>query len=538
MPICEKLTLRPLSCMRGILSERLITHFGRKTIAILTLISYGFFVAGRGTSTVTSTITGRQFLFIGSIRWEFDAGFCGPRSRGSARRLIEHSTSGFAPFSIHKNKFDGSVWVLVSAERSKIVYVLLDGVSDLPNPKLDGFTPLQAASTPALDSLAKRGRMGEVITVGEDIAPQSDIAVFNMLGYDFKNEAYVGRGVVELLGSGVEFQNGDLAMRGNFATIDENKRILDRRAGRNIQQHEADSICQSLSSKIKFSDQAVSLVIKPTVGHRSVVRFRHKNLQLSDEISNTDPAYDKVSGIGVARLSSYKDMVERSTPRDGAPESKVSACLVNEFSDQAIDILRSHPINNERRKSGIELINCVLLRDAGNRIPILDPIREKYNMKTAGIVDMPVEIGIANILNMEILRSGRVDDYERKADEISSNIPRFDLIYAHIKGPDEFGHDGDARGKMKNIEEIDRLFFDHMLHESKSSGVSIVVSADHSTPCVKRSHSADPVPLLISGSEVRKDGSQRFTEEYGAKGVLGRLYGSKVISIARHEIHG
>jgi 2,3-bisphosphoglycerate-independent phosphoglycerate mutase len=261
-------------------------------------------------------------------------------------------------------------------------------------------------------------------------------------------------------------------------------------------------------------------------------------LQLSDEISNTDPAYDKVSGIGVARLSSYKDMVERSTPRDGTPESKVSACVVNEFSDQAIDILRSHPINNERRKSGIELINCVLLRDAGNRIPILEPIGEKYNMKTAGIVDMPVEIGIANILKMEILRSGRVDDYERKADEISSNIPRFDLIYAHIKGPDEFGHDGDARGKMKNIEEIDRLFFDHMLHESKSSGVSIVVSADHSTPCVKRSHSADPVPLLISGSEVRKDGSLRFTEEYGAKGALGRLYGSKVISIARHEIHG
>ena len=426
----------------------------------------------------------------------------------------------------------------MSAERSKIVYVLLDGVGDLPNPKLDGLTPLQAASTPALDSLAKRGCMGEVITVGKDIAPQSDIAVFNMLGYDFKNEAYVGRGVVELLGSGVEFQNGDLAIRGNFATIDENKRILDRRAGRNIQQHEADSICQSLSSKIKFSDQAVSLVIKPTVGHRSVVRFRHKNLQLSDEIGNTDPAYDKVSGIGVARLSSYKDMVERSTPRDGTPESKVSACLVNEFSDQAIDILRSHPINNDRRKDGIKPINCVLLRDAGNRIPILEPIGEKYNMKTAGIVDMPVEIGIANILKMEILKSGRVDDYEWKADEISSNIPRFDLIYAHIKGPDEFGHDGDARGKMKNIEEIDRLFFDNMLHESKSSGVSIVVSADHSTPCVKRSHSADPVPLLISGSEVRKDGSLRFTEEYGVKGALGRLYGSKVISIARHEIHG
>jgi 2,3-bisphosphoglycerate-independent phosphoglycerate mutase len=162
---------------------------------------------------------------------------------------------------------------------------------------------------------------------------------------------------------------------------------------------------------------------------------------------------------------------------------------------------------------------------------------EKYNMKIAAIVDMPVEIGIANILKMDILRSGRVDDYGRKADEIASNVPRFDLIYAHIKGPDEFGHDGDARGKMKNIEEIDRLFFDRILQESKSGNVSIIVSADHSTPCIKMSHSADPVPLLISGSEVRRDGSLRFTEEFAAKGTLGRIYGSKVISIAREEIY-
>jgi 2,3-bisphosphoglycerate-independent phosphoglycerate mutase len=167
---------------------------------------------------------------------------------------------------------------------------------------------------------------------------------------------------------------------------------------------------------------------------------------------------------------------------------------------------------------------------------MLEPIEDKYSMKVGGIVDMPVEIGIANILKMEILRSGRVDDYKQKANHISSNIDRFDLIYAHIKGPDEFGHDGDAVGKMKNIEEIDRLFFDSILQESKSGNVYIVASADHSTPCIKRSHSADPVPLLVSGRNIQNDGSFRFTEEFAAKGILGRVFGSKVISIARQEI--
>lgn len=421
---------------------------------------------------------------------------------------------------------------------SKIVYVLLDGVGDLPSPQLSGLTPLQSASTPALDALVKKGCMGQVITVGHDIAPQSDIAVFNMLGYDFKDgEGYVGRGVVELLGSGIEFQNGDLAMRGNFATIDNNKRIIDRRAGRDIAEWEANAVCESLSSKMRFTDPDVSLVIKPTVGHRVVIRFRHNSLKLSDNISNTDPAYDKVSGIGVARMSSYQDMVEASMPGDDSIAAMTSAQLVNNFSDQAISILKSDPINEERHKAGKKMINCVLLRDAGNRIPKLAPIKDKYGINAAAVVDMPVEIGIANMLQMEILRSGKVDDYEQKAEVISSNLAKYDLIYAHIKGPDEFGHDGDALGKKENIEKIDTWLFDRMLEESKSADVTIVVSADHCTPCIKKSHSPDPVPLLISSSRVQNDGSLRFTEEFAAKGILGQINGSQVIHTVMQAIH-
>ena len=418
--------------------------------------------------------------------------------------------------------------------RTRIVYVLLDGVGDLPCPQLNGLTPLQAASTPALDALAKRGCMGQVTTVGLDIAPQSDIAVFNMLGYDFKEEAYVGRGVIELIGSGIDFRTGDLALRGNFATIDGSNRIVDRRAGRNISEEEAKSICESLSSRVRFNDPNVSLVIKPTIGHRVVIRFRHNVQALSDQVSNTDPAYDKVSGIGVARLSSFQDTIGESVPEEDTIASKRSAQLINDFSNQAINILKSDSVNKQRYKDKKKLINCVLLRDAGNRIPKLVPIGIKYGMKAAAVVDMPVEIGIANVLSMQILPSGKVDDYKRKAEVVYSNLFNYDLIYAHIKGPDEFGHDGDAQGKKKNIEKIDKLVFSKLLDASIHDDVAIVVSADHSTPCVNKSHSPDPVPLLISSSRVQRDGSLRFTEEYAARGTLGRINGSQVISTVTH----
>ena len=126
------------------------------------------------------------------------------------------------------------------------MYVLLDGVGDLPHPDLNGKTPLQAASTPNMDKIARNGCMGEVISVGEGIAPESDIAVFNMLGYKFRHADYVGRGVIEAIGIGTDFKDGDLALRGNFATLDEKGVITDRRAGRNIEKKDALAVAKEL----------------------------------------------------------------------------------------------------------------------------------------------------------------------------------------------------------------------------------------------------------------------------------------------------
>jgi len=410
----------------------------------------------------------------------------------------------------------------------RILYVLLDGIGDLPNPNLNGQTPLEAAKTPNIDTLSKNGKMGQVISVGEGISPQSDIAVFNMLGYDFQGKKYVGRGIVEIIGCGVDFRDGDLALRGNFATLDRNK-IIDRRAGRDIVKQEAINICAFLEDNVKFDDPDVSVKITPTISHRVIIKFRHNKKYLSDKITNTDPAYGKLNGIGIAKTDVESMVVQESKSEDNSESSILSAKIVNEFTRKSISLLKEHPINLKRISNNKKPMNVILLRDAGNSIPSLQPINEKYGISTSCLVDMPVEIGIAKMLGMALFCSEKIDDYTQKGKEVAEILKSYNLVYVHIKGPDEYGHDGDALGKKSNIELIDENFFGMFLKSANKPYV-VVISGDHSTPCIKKSHTDDPIPLLVSGNGIKSDGSQRFTESWGRTGSIGTLKGSEVIS--------
>ena len=411
----------------------------------------------------------------------------------------------------------------------KIVYVLLDGVGDLPHPNLAGKTPLGAANTPNLDRLAKNGTMGEVITVGKGIAPESDIAVFNMLGYKFKHDDYVGRGVVEAIGIGIDFKDGDLALRGYFATLNGDGVIIDRRAGRNIEKQDAEVVSNEIEEKIKFSDENTTVTITPTIGHRLVIRIR-SNGALSSNISNTDPSYGRVNGMGIARAVTDFLRIEKCLPLDEEPHTKLASKLVNELTEQSLDIMRKSKVNERRKENDKKLLNGMLLRDAGNTYPKVTPINDLHSMKFSCIVDMPVEIGISEILKMKTYDAGGLTDYEEKAKVAAKAMDEQNAVYVHLKGPDEFGHDGDARGKMENIEEIDKRFFGTLLDNIDSSKVAVVISADHSTPCVNKGHSADPVPLLISGNMVTSDDTQRFTETEAKKGRIGLIDGAQVIT--------
>jgi len=410
-----------------------------------------------------------------------------------------------------------------------MVYVLLDGVGDLPHPNLVGKTPLDAASTPNLDRLAKNGTMGQVITVGKGIAPESDIAVFNMLGYKFKHDDYAGRGVVEAIGIGIDFKDGDLALRGNFATLNDDRVIIDRRAGRNIEKQDAEAVSNEIEEKIKFSDENATAIITPTIGHRLVIRIR-SNCALSSNISNTDPAYVRVAGMGIAKAVTDFLKIEKCLPLDEESHTKLASKLVNELTEQSLDIMKKSKVNERRKENDKKLLNGILLRDAGNIYPKVTPINDLHSMKFSCIVDMPVEIGISKILKMKTYDAGGRTDYEEKAKVAAKAMDEQNAVYVHLKGPDEFGHDGDARGKMENIEEIDKRFFGTLLDNIDSSKVAVIVSADHSTPCINKGHSADPVPLLISGDMITNDNTQRFTETEAKKGRIGLIDGAQVIT--------
>jgi len=413
-----------------------------------------------------------------------------------------------------------------------MIYVLLDGIGDLPHPDLKGDTPLGYAKTPNLDTLAKNGSIGEVISVGKGIAPQSDIAVFNMLGYRFESAEYVGRGVIEAIGIGIDFKSGDLALRGNFSTVNDERIIIDRRAGRKIEREDTLAIARELEEKVRFSNPKGSVVVAPTIGHRVIVRIRCDGEFLSPDISNTDPAYARIGGMGVAKAVGDYLKIEKSLPLNESSSAKLSASLVNEFTEQSLLIMKKSQVNKVRMEKRKKLLNSILLRDGGNKFPDVVPINQLHSMNFSCIVDMPVEIGIANVLRMQSFSAGGLTDYEEKARVAAKAMETQNAIYVHIKGPDEFGHDGDAIGKMKNIEEIDKRFFGTLLDSIDTSKVAVVVSGDHSTPCINKSHSDDPVPVLVSGDFVRKDGTTRFTENQAKKGKIGLLAGADVINTA------
>jgi 2,3-bisphosphoglycerate-independent phosphoglycerate mutase len=416
----------------------------------------------------------------------------------------------------------------------RILYVLLDGVGDRPVPQLGGKTPLQAAKTPNMRELARNSVMGQVYSVGKGIAPESDIAVFNMLGYSFR-EDYVGRGVVEAVGADMEFKTGDVALRANFATVNDAMEIIDRRAGRDVTKEDGDHLAREIQSKLKFDDPKVSFSFKHTQGHRCVLVMRHP-LGLSGRVTNTDPGYVRVGSMGVASGLADQSRVVPCKPMDGTPQAKRTAELVNEFTRKSYQILKASRTNEERIARGTKPANIVLLRDAGDTLPKLETLRSKYNLEFGAIVDMPVELGISKLVGFRVYRSMPSREYSAKVELTVNALKVCDVVYIHIKGPDEPGHDGLWDLKTQIISEIDEGYFGKLLGFIRENRVTVAVSADHSTPCTAKAHTDDPVPLMISGSKLGTDGSESFDEAAASRGSLGTMLGkdviSKVISIA------
>jgi 2,3-bisphosphoglycerate-independent phosphoglycerate mutase len=415
----------------------------------------------------------------------------------------------------------------------KLLYVCLDGLGDDPIPGLDGRTPLEAAPTPFLDALAERGRTGVVTTVGEGIAPESDIAVFAILGYDPRDE-HPGRGVVEAVGTDTDFRDGDLAYRVNFATCDW-PAIVDRRVGRDLTSGEAHALAEEVSAKLALP--RATFALRATVEHRGVLVIRADDGPLSSDVTNTDPAYRKEGSLGVA-LETFEPVVARCEPLEESEAARHAADLTNRFVEDAAKILDASEVNVDRRRHGKLPGNLILTRDGGDHLPRLQSIRSRFGPEWGCFVEMPVERGIAKMLGMRPVDAPRlaidapatvaVAQYAGWGNLAAEALGGYDALYVHIKGPDVPAHDGRAEDKRDVIAAIDAGFFAEVLASIDASTI-VAVTADHSTSCVRRAHTAEPVPLVVSGGPVRPDGSDAFGERACATGSLGHLRGVQIL---------
>ena len=417
----------------------------------------------------------------------------------------------------------------------KIVYVILDGLGDDPLDALGGKTPLEAANTPNLDRLAANGLNGYVTTVGEGIAPESDIAVFSILGYD-PHEHHTGRGPLESVGAGLDVKQGDLAYRVNFATVEkdgEGWAIQDRRVGRDLSSEEAHALAAEVQEKVSIP--GTSFDFRATIGHRGVLVLRSDEGPLSAEVENSDPAYGRQGALGVA-LETFDNHVVHVAPVAGHESDEPAqraARITNEWLRASFDVLDASEVNKRRTGAGKLPGNFVLTRDGGDHLPDLVPFKEKFGPEMGCFVEMPVELGIARLTGMGIIEAPTgipaPEQYEKWAALALEAIEGYDGLYIHIKGPDVPAHDGDHEAKIASIEEIDSIFFEALLSEFDLKRSIVAVTADHSTSCARKAHTDGPVPLLISGGGVTSDEVKTYGETASRKGAMGHLEGPEIM---------
>ena len=421
----------------------------------------------------------------------------------------------------------------------RFALVILDGFGDRPHPATGGVSPVDAAATPNLDRAASAGRVGEILVIGAGIAPESDAGVFALLGYDPVRDS-PGRGVLEAEGSGLNLAPGDVAFRLNFATTDGAGLVVDARVGRSLTTRESEELARALTRSALLDDQGIETEVRATVGHRGVLRLRSREESLSSDVSNADPFYERVGGMGTARVPA-EPRIPTVMPLRESEEARRTARAINLFLERAAGVLAGAPVNARRALAGKKVANGLLLRNAG-MLPSPGPTAwpERWGMAGAAVTEMPVERGLVKILGLADRYVGpmgadREVGYRDRANATLRALDEFPFVYVHLKGPDEPGHDGDAPRKKEVIEAIDRSFFGPFFAGIDPTRVRVAVTADHATPCILKGHSDDPVPLLLAGAGIEAPSGPPSPRHFGgtiaASGSLGRRLGAELMPL-------
>jgi len=386
---------------------------------------------------------------------------------------------------------------LVRANDSKIILLIMDGLGGIRTPAFPK-TALDAAATPNLDALASGSICGRSLPIARGITPGSGPAHFALFGYEpLAPENDVGRGVVEVTGVGFDVQPGDVAIRGNFATVDNDGVLTDRRAGR-IPHEEGERICAKLGEKIKEID-GVKIIVMPVREYRFGVVLRGEGL--SPAVEETDP-----------QVTGKKPL----PPVAMTPAAERTASIIASFISLAGEVLADE-----------EKANAVLMRGISSR-PEIEPFSERYGLSGAAVAAYPLYRGVARLCGMELVDTGfSVKEEFETASEIFRRGDH-DYIFIHIKKTDSYGEDGNLEGKRGVIEDVDANLPILLGLEPDV----LIVTGDHSTPCAMKGHSWHPVPFLLKSEFCGIDETAAFSEAECDRGALGIFPAVDIMKLA------
>ena len=383
----------------------------------------------------------------------------------------------------------------------KYMVLLCDGMADTPNPALGGKTPMMCADKPNIDALAANAVVGKCRTVADGLKPGSDVANLSVLGYD-PTVSYTGRSPLEAASIGIDLKDTDVTLRCNLVTLSdepeyENRRMVDYCAG-DISTEEAREIIKTVEQKLGND------IYRFYAG----VSYRHC-LVVSNgttDLGDMTPPHD-ISGRVIGE---YLSKSENAKP-------------LLDLMKRSCEILRNHPVNIARRAAGCHEANAIWLWGEGTR-PDVENFEKKNGVRGCIVSAVDLLKGIAKCAGMNAPQVDGATGYidTNFAGKAAAGIEAFkngcDLVYLHFEAPDECGHRGEAKNKVKAIELIDSLALAPMLEYLRGCGddYRILVMPDHPTPLETKTHSREPVPFLIYDSRRNEKGVSCFTEQSAA----------------------
>ncbi|MEM5827987.1 MAG: hypothetical protein QW197_00555 [Candidatus Aenigmatarchaeota archaeon] len=375
-----------------------------------------------------------------------------------------------------------------------IFFILVDGLADLKRKD----TPLKLAIKPNISSILSKSIVTKFWPLTEKTWPKSGYASvsqyanFSILGYNV-SKLYIKRGVIEAIGSDLEYKNGWLAIRVDFGSVDENLIVKDRRVGRNV--YGLDKLVEDFN-KIDFE---VPFILKRTYGHRGVLIFKEK---LSDEITNSDP------------LENGK-RVNFVLPTSKKLSAKKSAQIVQKLLEKFYVFAKNHPINKKRKELGLLEANYLLTREAGNKLPKIPNFFKKWKFRNGvviaenGVIKGSCKVAGFDAINVEEMDlENQFDFIFKKALELRK---KYQIIYMHIKGADEAAHDKDCKRKKEVIEMLDK-YVGYLLNNANFENSALVITGDHITDCNSGKHEFGFVPILIYSEKIKGNNMKNFSE--------------------------